>query len=124
MSNETAPSGPTPSGKPVATAMSPVVNGFAFANFAADSYEVSFAARELVDLFGDGPDICSAGAGPDCQLTAEAAAFAQMVNQARAGGHCEGFSVVAAARFNADEQPVAIAMSDDEDTLRALMRGF
>ncbi len=113
-----------PSGVPVATEMNPAVNGFAFANFGSGEYEFEFGVPELVEMFGDGPDICSSGSGSTCSPTAEAAAFAQMVNQARAGGHCEGFSVVATTRFNSLVEPVSVALRDDDETIAALARGF
>lgn len=113
-----------PSGVPVATEMNPAVNGFAFANFGSGEYEFEFGVPELVEMFGDGPEICSRGSGSTCSPTAEAAAFAQMVNQARAGGHCEGFSVVATTRFNSQVEPVSVALRDDDETIAALARGF
>jgi hypothetical protein len=47
-----------------------------------------------------------------------------MVNQSRAAGHCEGLAVVAQARFNEAAEPATSVLVDDEETIRAIMRGF
>ena len=101
-------------------------HGFSFPNFSPLAYEdVWFDSSDMVLMFGDSPDVCSDNEVADagCVLTAEAAQFAQMVNLFRAGGHCEGFSIVAAQRFNAGLTPVTKALPDEPDVLRALMRG-
>ncbi len=108
----------------VATAMVPLQNGFAFANFPASWYEEQFDADDLVAMFGTDPSVCIDGVAEPCELTAEAAAFARMVNQARASGHCEGLVAVAQARFNQTSTPVTGELPDDSDTIDAIMRAF
>lgn len=109
---------------PVASGLQPTVDGFAFPNFASESYDVEFADDDVVDMFGTGPAVCVDGVADPCKLTAEAAAFARMVNQARATGHCEGLVVVAQSRFNEKQSPQTVALPDEGDTIRAIMRAF
>ncbi|MGA0269867.1 MAG: hypothetical protein ACO3ME_06200, partial [Ilumatobacteraceae bacterium] len=98
--------------------------GFAFPNFTANTYpDELFNAEDITMLFGDSADVCVSGTGADCELTAEAAQFAQMVNTARSWGHCEGFSILAAGRYNDGLEPVSSALLDSPDVLHALMRG-
>jgi hypothetical protein len=104
--------------------MQPVQNGFAFANFPASWYEEQFDTDDLVALFGTDLSVCVDGVAEPCELTAEAAAFARMVNQARASGHCEGLVAVAQARFNQTSTPVTGELPDDADTIDAIMRAF
>ena len=44
--------------------------------------------------------------------------------EARAAGHCEGFAVLAAARFAAKEQPNTVELVNQGDVTHALMRAF
>jgi hypothetical protein len=104
--------------------MQPPENGFAFANFPAAWYPAQFDADDLVAMFGPDPSVCIDGVADPCELTAEAAAFARMVNQARASGHCEGLVAVAQARFNQTSSPVTGQLPDDADTIDAIMRAF
>ena len=98
--------------------------GFAFPNFTSSTYpDELFNVEDITILFGDGPDVCASGSGADCVLTAEATQFAQMVNTARSWGHCEGFSILAAGRFNDGLDPVSFELDDSPDVLHALMRG-
>ncbi|MGB0730504.1 MAG: hypothetical protein ACPGT1_11745, partial [Ilumatobacteraceae bacterium] len=98
--------------------------GFAFPNFTANTYpDELFNAEDITMLFGDSSDVCASGSGADCVLTAEAAQFAQMVNTARSWGHCEGFSILAAGRYNDGLEPVSSELLDSPDVLHALMRG-
>lgn len=104
--------------------MEPVTDGFAFANFPASWYPEEFDADDLVAMFGPDPSVCLDGNADPCELTAEAAAFARMVNQSRASGHCEGLVAVAQARFNAALDPTTGQLPDDGDTIDAIMRAF
>ena len=99
-------------------------DGFAFANFPSTWYPEEFEAQDLVAMFGANESVCVGGVADPCELTAEAAAFARMVNQSRAAGHCEGLAVVAQARFNDTAEPPTSALMDDAETIRAIMRGF
>ena len=98
--------------------------GFAFPNFTSTTYPSElFNVEDITILFGDGPDVCASGSGANCELTAEATQFAQMVNTARSWGHCEGFSILAAGRYNDGLDPVSFELDDSPDVLHALMRG-
>jgi len=100
------------------------MHGFSFPNFTAQTYEeVVFDESDMVMLFGAGTDVCASGSTDDCLLTAEAAQFAQMVNVARSWGHCEGFSILAAERFNAGLSPASYELANEPEVLKALMRG-
>mgnify|MGYP000382970853 CR=1 FL=1 len=59
--------------------------------------ETRLDVNDLVAMFAGGA--CVGGNVDPCVPTAEAAAWARMVNQARASGHCEGLGVQAASRF-------------------------
>jgi hypothetical protein len=107
----------------VLTDMQPLEHGFAFANFPASWYEDEFVADDLVAMFGADPSVCVDGVEP-CELTAEAAAFARMVNQSRAVGHCEGLVAVAQARFNERSDPPTATLLDDTETIKAILRAF
>jgi ABC-type glycerol-3-phosphate transport system substrate-binding protein len=72
------------------TGLAPNPNGFAFPNFGSAGSPEVFSETDLVSMFGATPDICVDGVTDPCNPTAEAAAWARMVNQARASGHCEG----------------------------------
>lgn len=104
--------------------MQPSANGFAFANFPASWYPEEFDADDLVAMFGPDPEVCIDGIAEPCELTAEAAAFARMVNQSRASGHCEGLVAVAQARFNDGLAPITADLPDDDATIDAIMRAF
>ena len=104
--------------------MQPLEDGFAFANFPSSWYPEEFTEDDLVTLFGSGPSICVDGVGDPCVLTAEAAAFARMVNQSRAAGHCEGLAAVAQARFNEGVSPPTAELVDDVETIQTIIRAF
>ena len=97
---------------------------FSFANFGAKKSPEVFGANDVVAMFGDGPDVCASGTGDTCGLTAEAATWARMVNQARQTGHCEGFAVMAAARFAQKATPPTGELVNEGDVTHGLMRGF
>jgi hypothetical protein len=98
-------------------------NGFAFANFGSAAIPAQFGAEDVVQMFGSGPDVCVDGKTP-CQLVAEAAAWARMVNQARAAGHCEGFAVTSANRFASAAKPSTVELKNEGDITQGLMRSF
>ena len=103
--------------------MTATENGFTFANFSAKKVAEQFGAEDLVAMFGNSPFVCVGGKEP-CVPTAEAAAFARMVNQARASGHCEGLVALAASRFVEKVTPATKDLSNDPDVVHAILRAF
>jgi hypothetical protein len=116
-------SGATLDRTPVASTMTPTENGFTFANFSAKKVTEEFGAEDLVAMFGNSADVCVGGKEP-CVPTAEAAAFARMVNQARASGHCEGLVALAASRFVEKVSPATKDLAKDTDVVHAILRAF
>lgn len=114
---------PEAKGVNVDNGLAPNPNGFAFANFGAGASPEVFGAEDLVAMFGNGPDVCVDGAEP-CQPTAEAAAWAAMVNDNRAAGHCEGFAVLSANRFAAGKTPPSVQLTMDPTVTKDIMRAF
>ena len=98
-------------------------HGFAFANFTAASSPEEFNADDVVKMFGLSKDVCVGGTTP-CTLTPEAAAFARMVNESRASGHCEGFAVTAEERFSAAAEPSTVTLKNEGQITHGLMRTF
>ena len=119
-----AAGGDAPEG-PVVAGLQPSVDGWSFPNFPSSSFpEVNFGAADVVSMFGADETICVGGVADPCELTAEAAAWARMVNQARASGHCEGLVVLASSRFNNKETPETVKLPTVDETLGAIMRAF
>ena len=113
-----------PSG-PVATQLQTTIDGWSFPNFPASAFpDTDFNETDLVSMFGSGDEICVGGVATPCTLTAEASAWARMVNQSRASGHCEGLVAIASTRFNNKEQPSTVKLPTQDETLHALMRAF
>ena len=79
---------------PIATELRPTPDGFSFPNFPASATPIGFGDADLFAMFG--AEACVDGVSTPCVATAEAAAWARMVNQARVSGHCEGLVVQAA----------------------------
>lgn len=109
---------------PVASAMQPTMNGFSFPNYPSSSFPDEFNSDDVVSMFGSGEDVCVGGVATPCTLTAEAAAFARLVNQSRASGHCEGLVTVALTRFNENQAPETVKLPAESETLHAVMRAF
>ena len=109
---------------PVATKVQVATNGFSFPNFPATAYKDEFDASDVTSMFGSGPAVCVSGTGASCKLTAEAAAFARMVNQSRASGHCEGLAAVALNRFDTSANPPTVKLPDQDETIHTIMRAF
>jgi hypothetical protein len=107
----------------VSTGLNVNPNGYAFANFTAASSAEEFIADDLVKMFGLSKDVCVGGTMP-CTLVPEAAAFARMVNEARASGHCEGFAVSAGERFSSAVKPSTVTLENKGDITHGLMRAF
>jgi hypothetical protein len=114
---------PEAKGVNVDLGLAPNPNGFAFANFGAAASPEVFGAEDLVAMFGSGPDVCVEGSNP-CEPTAEAAAWAAMVNDNRAAGHCEGFAVLSANRFAAGKTPPSVQLTMDPTVTKDIMRAF
>jgi len=114
---------PEAKGVSVDLGLAPNPDGFAFANFGAGASPEVFAAEDLVAMFGSGADVCVEGTDP-CQPTAEAAAWAAMVNDNRAAGHCEGFAVLSANRFAAGKTPPSVQLTMDPTVTKDIMRAF
>lgn len=106
----------------VATTLRPTPDGFSFPNFPASATQVAFGDGELFDMFG--AQACVNGATNPCVATAEAAAWARMVNQARIAGHCEGLVVEAADRFNLRMSPPAFELSNNRDVTTTIIKKF
>lgn len=97
--------------------MDPARDGFSFANFTAADTPEHFDVSDLKSMFGAGSDVCLYGDAQTCTPTPEAAAFARMVNLARASGHCEGLVVRAAELFSqGPPAPVAELVNEGEVT--------
>lgn len=101
----------------------PNPDGFAFPNFGAAATPTEFNANDVSTMFSSGPEICVQASG-DCELSAEARAWARMVNQARVSGHCEGFAVLASTRFIGKEMPKTITLAQQDEITHAIMRAF
>ena len=108
--------------KAIDTGLAPDSNGFSFANFGASATPEIFNASDLSTMFG--ARACASGAGETCSPTAQAAAWAQMVNEARQSGHCEGLAVQASARFDTKENPPTVELPNEGDVTHGIMRAF
>ena len=103
----------------------PGTDGFSFANFAAaNTAPEVFGGADLAAMFGSGPEVCSSGSDDTCVPTKEAAEWAQMVNDSRETGHCEGFIVLALQRFASKEPPSTGTLSSSANVYHGIFRGF
>jgi len=68
----------------------PAVDGFGFENWAEPG---GLGATELIALFGRN-EVCARGGAADCVLYPAARQWVEQVNEAMAGGHCEGMAVL------------------------------
>jgi len=88
----------------------PAVHGFGFANWA----EVGrISSTEMIALFGRN-NVCAPGPKSKCELLPAAAQWATQVNEAMAGGHCEGMAVLATRLHRGDEN--IVGLDPDVDT--------
>jgi len=88
----------------------PAVHGFGFENWA----EVGrISATEMIALFGRN-NVCAPGPKSKCELLPAAAQWATQVNEAMAGGHCEGMAVLATRLHRGDES--IVGLDPDVDT--------
>ena len=117
--------GSSSSSPSVATELQTTINGWSFPNYPSSEFpDTDFNEADLVSMFGSGKDICVGGVATPCKLTAEASAWARMVNQSRASGHCEGLVAIASTRFNNKETPDTVKLPTQDETLHAIMRAF
>jgi len=107
---------------PADSGLQPTADGFTFANFGSAASTEQFDSKDLVTMFGKAA--CVGGVEEPCALTTQAAAWARMVNEARASGHCEGLAVQAAARFDAKQTPVTGDLLNAGDVTHGIMRAF
>jgi hypothetical protein len=108
----------------VASGMAMQTHSFSFANFGASTTDVNFDETDLVAMFGNEDGVCVGGVSDPCVPVAEAAVWARMVNQARQSGHCEGFAVLAASRFEKNETPATSLLKNEGEVTHGLMRAF
>jgi len=78
----------------------PDIHGFGFENWGAPG---NIGATELIALFGR-KKVCASGSGSTCVLFPAARQWVAQVNEAMAGGHCEGMAVLAARLFLGNEK--------------------
>ena len=102
--------------------ISPTEDGFAFANFGERGSDEFLNGSDLMLMFG--PSVCVDEISDPCRPIAEAAAWAMMVNNARASGHCEGFAVQSAVRFDERMAPKTIFLEKDRTITHSLIRSF
>src|SRR5262249_54391847 len=88
----------TPIGTVADTGFRPPQNGFSFQNYGNSlsngAAPTNLTAADVQKLFGDG--VCADAQLRKCDLIPEAQAWLESTNEAMAGGHCYGFSVLAA----------------------------
>lgn len=102
--------------------LKPDSNGFAFANFGSSASQEVFDENDLVEMFGE--TVCVDSVIDPCVPTEEAAAWARMVNDSRAVGHCEGLVVQAALRYSAKLDPQTVTLQNEGDVTHGIMRAF
>jgi hypothetical protein len=93
-----------PTGEIVAdSGFRPETDGFSFENYGNDVEPDNLEPANVQTLFGD--IVCLRGSEDDCQLTPAAKTWMENQNAAMAGGHCEGFSVLALRMFGKKVDP-------------------
>ena len=107
---------------PADSGMNPTDNGFTFANYGASASAEVFNEDDLVQMFG--ATSCVDEKTDPCVATTQAAAWARMVNETRAVGHCEGLVVQASERFSLKATPVTSALKRSAELDHAIMRAF
>jgi len=107
---------------PIATTLRPTPDGFSFPNFPASASSVEFGDTDLFAMFGSGA--CVDGVETPCVATAEASAWARMVNQARVSGHCLGLVAEAADRFDLRLSPPTFELKNDSTVTADIIQRF
>ena len=110
------------SAESVATNLQPPSDGYSFPNFSAKKSSEEFSSDDLAYMFGS--EACTGGVASPCEPIAEAAVWAQMVNQARQSGHCEGMVVRAATRFLGGESPRTVDLLNEGQVTHEIIRSF
>ena len=100
----------------------PKNNGFSFSNFGAEATDEVFNTKDLVAMFG--ASACVDKNETNCAPTAQAGQWAQMVNDARISGHCEGLAVQSSERFNKKATPQTVDLKNEGDVTHGIMRAF
>lgn len=75
----------------------PETDGFSFENYGNDVEPDNLEPANVQTLFGD--IVCLPGSEEDCALTPAAQKWMENQNESMAGGHCQGFSVLALRMF-------------------------
>ncbi len=81
----------------------PVENGFNFSNYGDDIPATNLTADEVRRMFGD--QVCSRLDGNVCTLTPPAEQWMEQINDAMAGGHCEGMAVLSLMMYTNQISP-------------------
>ena len=102
--------------------LAPKSNGFSFANFGSSATNEVFNTQDLVTMFG--ASACVNKDAASCAPTAQAGEWAQMVNDARISGHCEGLAVQSSERFNSKQNPPTVDLKNEGDVTHGIMRAF
>ena len=106
----------------------PPVNGLPFQNYGVElsdgAIPINLTAADVQKMFGDG--VCADARLRRCDLIPEAQAWLNDTNEAMAGGHCYGFSVLAEllwlGQVNASNFGAAKTPALQVDTNQALQR--
>ncbi len=77
----------------------PSIDGFGFANWGDTGV---IGVTEMIALFGR-KKVCASGTGDKCVMYPAAKQWADQVNEAMAGGHCEGMAVLSTRLFLGDD---------------------
>ncbi|MEZ5268953.1 MAG: hypothetical protein R2789_10470 [Microthrixaceae bacterium] len=70
----------------------PTADGFSFENYGNDAVPANLGPAELQALFGN--EVCNDEIADRCSLSSAAVTWMHQINQAMAGGHCEGMAVL------------------------------
>jgi hypothetical protein len=121
---------PTPLGVVADAGFRPGANGFAFQNYGnvlgSGTAPTNLTAHDVEVLFGEG--VCADAQLRRCDLIPEAQAWLDETNQAMAGGHCYGFSVLAQliweGKLNASSlgapSPAALGIDNNQSLQRQI----
>lgn len=81
----------------------PGEHGFSFENYGDDREVTNLTADEMRRMFGD--QACSRIEGDTCTLTPPARQWMEQINDAMAGGHCEGMAVLSLMMYTGQISP-------------------
>ncbi|MCB0915667.1 MAG: hypothetical protein H6525_01005 [Actinobacteria bacterium] len=108
----------------------PDPDGFSFPNYGDEAGVAELGAAQLVELFGQ--QACESPSGAVCRLGSPATTWLQVMNNAAAGGHCEGMAAlsqvfaagVESPRTYGAEAPYALPFDGNEPLQRDIARWF